>query len=107
MIALALLLAAQGVPQSLLDAADEANGAYVQCLFATSRAANTARLTVDEFERKLASSCTAEEAAAVRTGTAVLRHRGEPNAASSTRQLTQEARRSVVATYRETLKLRP
>ena len=107
MIGLALLIAAQGAPQSLLNAADEANGAFVQCLFATSRAANSARLTVEEFERKLAGSCLAQERELVRTGAAVMRARGQPDAEATVRQEAADARRSVVNTFRETLKFRP
>ena len=90
-----------------MAAADEANGAYVQCLFATSRAANSARLSVEQFERKLAGSCLAEEDELVRSGVAVMRHRGEPNAEATVRREASDARRSVVNTFRETLKFRP
>ena len=107
MIALALLIAAQAVPQSIMVAANEANGAYVQCLFATSRAANSARLSVDEFERKLAGSCLTEEQELLRTGADVMRTRGQPNAEATIRQEAADARRSVVSTFRETLKFRP
>jgi hypothetical protein len=106
-IAFAILLAVQAIPQELLARADEANGAYVQCLFAESRAANAARLGVVEFERKLAGSCTAEEEAVVRTGIAILRLKGVANPAASARQQARDARRSVVETYRTTLKFRP
>ena len=105
MIAIAILLFAQAVPQSMLAAADDADAAYVQCLFATSRAANGAGLSLEAFERKLASACHEEEEASVRAGTAVLIARGEPNAASSERQMAEEARRSVVDTYRKILEL--
>ena len=104
---IALLLAAQAIPQSLLDASDEATAADVQCLFAVARAANAARLGVDDFERKLASSCTAEEEAVVRTGIPILRLKGKSDPASSARQQAQDARRSVVDTYRQTLNFRP
>jgi hypothetical protein len=107
MIALALFVAAQGVPQRVMAAADEANGAFVQCLFATSRAANAARLGVDDFEHKLAGSCLAEEQELVRTGAAVMRARSQPNAEATVRQEAADARRSVVNTFRETLKFRP
>ena len=107
MIGIALLLAAQAIPQSLLDAADAANGAYVQCLFAQSRAANRARLGAEEFERKLALSCTAEEEAVVRTAIPIFRLKGMADPVSSARQDAQDARRSVVETYRKILKFRP
>ena len=103
---IALLIAAQAMPEELLGPADEANGAYVQCLFAVSRAANRARLSVDEFERKLASACLAEEEALVRTGIPILRLKGEPDPASRVKQEAQEARRSVLDTYRKVLELR-
>jgi hypothetical protein len=103
-MAISLLLAA-GVPQSMLAAADDANGAYVQCLFATSRAANAAHLSVEAFETKLASSCLTEEASLVRTGTAVMAARGETDAASTVKREAADARRSVVDTYRKILEL--
>jgi hypothetical protein len=99
-----LLLAAQAIPQSLLAASDEATGAYVQCLFAVSRAANAARLGADEFERKLVSSCLAEEKAVVRTGIPILRLKGAADAAADARREAQDARRSVVDTYRQAMK---
>src|SRR3954463_9034799 len=63
MIVLAFLAATQPVPVTLLDKADAASAAYVQCLYAVSRNANAARLSDGEFERKLADSCLAEERA--------------------------------------------
>jgi len=105
MIAAALLITVQAVPQNMLTAADDANAAYVQCLFQTSRAANAARLSLEAFETKLAASCIAEEQELVRTGTAVLNRRGQANAASNARQLAKDARRSVVQTYRQILEL--
>jgi hypothetical protein len=100
MNAIALLLAAQAVPPAMLEAADRANQAYVQCLFAVSRSASAVHVDVEAFRGRLASACTSEEAALVRAGAAVLARRGEPNAASKMRQVTQDARRSVVDTYR-------
>jgi hypothetical protein len=105
MNAITLLLMAQSISQGTADAADSANQAYVQCLFATSRAASAARLSVDVFENKLASSCAAEENDAVRALTAALRQRGESNAASTARQAVSDARRSVVETYRRATEL--
>lgn len=107
MIGLILLIGAQAVSQNMLAAADEANGAYVQCLFGTARAANGDGLSVTDFEGKLASACVAEEDALVRAGTAVLRAKGTPNAASTARQLANDARQSVLDTYRRTAALRP
>lgn len=104
---IAFLLAAQPIPQRLEAASDEATGAYVQCLFAVSRAANAAHLGIEEFERKLGASCTAEEEAVVRTGIPILRRKGVASPAASAREETQDARRSVVDTYRTTLKFRP
>ena len=101
MIAAALMMVAQPVPQNALAAADEANAAYVQCLFATSRAASGAHLSADDFERKLASACVGEEETLVRTGVAVLRARGHSNAEAAARQLAKDARRSVLDTYRQ------
>jgi hypothetical protein len=106
MIAIALILSAQPVPQSMLATADSANGAYVQCLFATARAANGAHLSVDAFEGELASACRSEEQAIVRATTAVLDRRGERNAEATARQLAQDSRRSVLETYRKTIEFR-
>ena len=105
MIAIALLLGAQAVPQTLLAAADDANGTYVQCLFATSRAASGAHLSVEAFERKLAGACHAEEEAAVRTGTVVLVARGEADAGSDMSRLAKDARQTVLDTYRKIVEL--
>jgi glycine/D-amino acid oxidase-like deaminating enzyme len=99
-IFVALLIAAGAVPQTPLDAADQTDEAYVRCLFAASRAASAAHLSPDEFARKLSSACRNEEDAVVRTGTAVLARRGDPNAAAKARQSAQEARQSVLDTYR-------
>ena len=107
MIAIAILLAAQAVPQNMLNAADDADSAYVGCLFATSRAANGAGLSLEAFERKLASACHEEEEASVRAGAAVLRARGEANAVSTERQMAEDARRSVLDTYRHAIALQP
>lgn len=107
MIALAMLIAAQAGPSALASAADDASGAYIQCLFATSRAANRDRLSVGEFQSRLASSCTAEEQSVVRTTTAVLARRGERNAAGNARQLAQSARQQVIDDYRRALELEP
>lgn len=95
------------MPQELLGPADAANGAYVQCLFAVSRAANRARLSVEQFEAKLASSCTAEEEAVVRTEIPILRLKGVKDAASAARREAKESRASVIDTYRQILTFRP
>lgn len=105
MIAVALLLSAQSVPHAVLDAADQANGAYVQCLFATSRAASASRMSADVFEARLAAACTAEQQAVVQAMTAVLQGRGERNAAAVARRAAEDARRSVLDTYRQALNL--
>jgi hypothetical protein len=104
---IALLLAAQAIPQNLESPADEAAGAYAQCLFAVSRAANRAGLAAEAFERKLASSCLAEEEAVVRTAIPIFRLKGMADPVSSARQNAQDARRSVVETYRKILQFRP
>jgi len=103
MIALALLL----IAQASTDLADEANGAYVQCLFARSRAANEARLSLSEFEGRLASSCAAEEQTSVRATAAVLARRGERNAAGTARRLAASARQQVIDSYRRAIELEP
>jgi hypothetical protein len=107
MIALAMLIAAQAGPSALASAADDASGAYIQCLFATSRAATRDRLSVGQFESRLASSCIAEEQTVVRTTAAVLVRRGERNAASSARQLAHSARQQVIDDYQRAIELEP
>ena len=77
------------------DEADAANLAYVQCLFATSRAASAARLSVDAFEQKLAGSCRSEQRALKRL---------EP---ANLHGLDEAARQQVVETYRRALELEP
>jgi hypothetical protein len=106
MIALTFLFAAEAVPHSMLAAADNANAAYVQCLFATARAANGVQLSIEAFESRLDRSCRTEEQELLRTGTAVLSWRGEANAAARVRQLADEARHSVIETYRQTSRLK-
>ena len=74
--------------------ADAANLAYVQCLFAQSRAAHESRLLPDQFEALLARSCPAEELALV-------------NAAPDAAQTAAQARQMVVDDYRRTVELQP
>jgi hypothetical protein len=105
MIAVALLLGAQPVPQAMLATSDEATGAFVSCLFATSRSAHEARLSVGDFETRLSTSCNGEEEALIRATTTVLTHRGERNAQTTARQLARDSRTSVVNTYRQTIEL--
>ena len=105
MIAVALLLGAQAVPQAMLAAADDANGAFVRCLFATSRAAHQARLSAGEFETRLSTSCMDEEAALIRATAAVLTRRGQHDARATARQLAHDSRISVENTYRQTIEL--
>ena len=49
----------------------------------------------------------ADDQELVRTGVAVMRARGQPNAEATIREEAADARRSVVNTFRETLKFRP
>jgi hypothetical protein len=77
------------------DAVDAANLAYTQCLFATSRAASQARLSVSAFEEKLARSCIAQQ-------NELKRFAGE-----SVDNLATAARREVVDAYRKALELEP
>jgi hypothetical protein len=107
MIAFAMLMAAQAGSSALSSAADDASGAYIQCLFAASRTANNDRLSVAEFQSRLASSCIAEEQTVVRTTAAVLARRGERNAAGNARQLAHSARQQVIDDYRRALELEP
>jgi hypothetical protein len=102
-----MLIAVQAAPSALSSAADDASGAYIQCLFAASRAASADRLSVGQFQSRLGSSCIAEEQTVVRTTAAVLAQRGEPNAAGNARQLAHSARQQVIDDYRRALELEP
>ena len=88
-----LILAAAANPNNAVDAA---NLAYTQCLFATSRAASQAHLTVSAFEEKLARSCIAEQ------------HELE-HAAGGTQahEIADAGRRDVVDAYRKAIELEP
>jgi hypothetical protein len=105
MITLALLLA--GAPAALVRNADEANKTYIECLFATSRAADANGLSVAEFSRRLAGACGAEEQRARAALTQVLAANGERNPAAAARQAALEARSSVAATYESLQQIGP
>jgi hypothetical protein len=62
-------------------------------------------MSADAFEARLAAACTAEQRAVVQAMTAVLQRRGERNAAALARRAADEARRSVLDTYRQGLNL--
>ena len=96
----ALLLMAADVPQALLDRADAASQAYVGCLFAVTREANAAGLPVEQFERRLAGSCLAEEQAARRVDSRIFALRGDPNPAAKAAALAEETRKGMIANYR-------
>ena len=75
MIAAALLLTtASG---SATDEADSANLAYTQCLFAISRAAHEARLSLPAFEQKLAAACLPEQRSLERASARIFTRRGD------------------------------
>ena len=100
MILIALTLAAAAVPQSLLDAADAAGLAHTQCLFATMRSANRTHLSVDTFELRLRSSCSAE-AERLRTASArIFSARGDSEPIAKAAALIEESYRSAVEEYR-------
>ncbi|HEX8842865.1 MAG TPA: hypothetical protein VF757_11270 [Sphingomicrobium sp.] len=105
MIAAALLLSTAGAP--LTDDADAANLAYTQCLFATSRASNEARLPVSAFAQKLATLCLPEQHALERTSARIFERRGEPHPALKAHALAEAAREQVIDSYRRTLELEP
>ena len=104
MFATALLISAQAVPQDMM-ALDSATKALLQCQFAIARAANGEHLTVEAFERRLDSSCLAEEQALERVSAAFSARRGEANATSQARDMTAEGRRTMVETYRQVLEM--
>jgi hypothetical protein len=100
MIALALAIAAAAVPRTLLDAADAANLAHAQCLFATMRAANQAHLPADAFERRLKSACSAEAQRLRRVSAKVFAARGESDPGAKADRLIEGGYRSAVEEYR-------
>jgi hypothetical protein len=103
MVIAGLLLTAAGLTAD----ADASNLAYTQCLFATSRAANEARLSVGAFEERLATACRAEQRVVERSMGRVFAQRGERDGTASAHRLAEEARRGMVDTYRRTLELEP
>lgn len=82
------------------DAADRANEAYVGCLFAAAREANTAGMDADRFEAQLARRCQDEEKAARSAFIRVGKERGQPGVVEVDR-LLRHARESVAKTYRD------
>lgn len=101
MIGLSLLLAAQGVPQSLLDEADAASLAHVECLFAMSRQAHAAGLSATQFESNLATACLREGRALQRVSTKIFALRGRRDPAAEAEQMLRESRRGIVDGYRK------
>ena len=87
--------------------ADAANAAYTQCLFAVSRNANAAHLSVGAFEEKLERSCASEQADLERTAERIFKARGESDASSRAQQLANDSRRMVVDSYRKTREIQP
>ena len=100
MIAIALLLAASAVPQSLLDASDAAALAQTQCLFATFRAANQVHMSPDDFDRRLRSSCSAQSRELSRLSARIFALRGKSNASAKAEAMIEESYRTMVEDYR-------
>lgn len=97
-ILLAMLIAVQPAPE-LVEQADQANQAFIGCLFSKSREAHTAGLPTADFRRRLDGACLAEEQSAKMLAADVLAQRGRLDPAAAAQRLMDEARRSVVATY--------
>lgn len=89
------------------DEADAANMAFTTCLFATSRSAHAAHLSVGAFEQKLASTCWSEQHVLERAMATIFRRRGEPNPAASAHSLAEDSRRALVQDYRRVIELEP
>ena len=100
MIALAVLLAASPVPQTLLDAADAAGLAQTQCLFSTFRAARQAHLSSSEFGGRLRSACSAQSQQLRTVSARIFALRGEANPRAKAQQLIEESYSSMVEEYR-------
>lgn len=100
---LALLLALQTVPQSLLDQGDARNEAFVACLFSVSRDAHARGLSADQFDGELSSACRSEESALRAVSVKILQQRGNSaaEAADRTDELLDNARRDVGKAYRQ------
>ena len=100
MIALALILAAAAVPQSLLDDGDAANLALTQCGFAAGRSAHAAGLSVPAFQQKLASDCAAEERRLRATSVRIFRARGSRSPDAEADDMIRAGRQAMVDAYR-------
>jgi hypothetical protein len=100
MIALALAIAAAAVPRNLLDAADAANLAHTQCVFATMRDANQEKVPAGEFERRLRSACSAEAQRLRSASTKIFAARGESGPGAKADRLIEDVYRSIVDEYR-------
>ena len=87
--------------------ADAANATYTQCLFAVSRNANAAHLSVGTFEQKLEHSCTSEQAELERAAARIFKARGEADASPKAKRVTNDSRRMVLDSYRRTRELEP
>jgi hypothetical protein len=102
MIALAILLAAAAdVPQSLLNAADDAGLAHTQCMFATMRAANQAHLSASDFESRLRSNCSAQAQRLIDASARIFRARGESNPTAKAEREIEDGYRIAVEDYRQ------
>ena len=101
MIALALILAAAAVPQSLLDDGDAANLALTQCGFAAERSAHAAGLSASAFEQKLASDCAAEERRLRATSVRIFRARGSANPNADAEDTIRAGRQAMIDAYRK------
>ena len=82
--------------QMTLDA-DQANAAYTRCLFASSREASAAQLSVSAFEARLETACDAEQAELERAAARIFASRGEANALSLSAATGDSALRPVVS----------
>jgi hypothetical protein len=95
-----LLIAAQ-IPGSLLARSDEANAAYVQCLFSVVRAANAAKLSQSAFEQRLSNACRAEGQVQRALGVRILKLRGEPRPEQSVDRTDWQIRQGMIDDYRK------
>jgi hypothetical protein len=101
MIAIALLIAAADVPQSLLDQADAANLAHTQCMFQTMRQAGQAHVPPEDLERRMKSACAAQERALRVTGARIYAMRGHSNPQAEADAEIEDGYRSAVEEYRQ------
>lgn len=107
MIMLAWLLWSAAVPAELMARADDANSAFVGCLFAYSREASAAGVSASGFEDRLAQHCASEQRELQDISVRIFRLRGDSDALGRAQRLARAARSGVAEQYRKSIALGP